>query len=67
MINYSHEHAEWIASGNLMDRILIHITELKLWHFPICLRREAMHLQCFRPRTHGIVTTFADFGQLIKV
>ena len=35
-----------------MNRILIHILELKLWHFevfPICLYVEAMHLQSFPP------------------
>ena len=36
----------------VMNRILIHTLELKLWHFevfPICLYLEAMSLQCFPP------------------
>ena len=50
---------------------LIHTLELKLWHFKVfpCLYREAMRLQCFRPRAtwgaglraHINVTTFTSF------
>ena len=29
--------------------LLIHTRELKLWHFPICLHREAIRLQRFPP------------------
>ena len=53
MTNCSHEHAEWIAPGNLMEQNFdshLRINVTALWSFPICLYREAMHLQCFRPR-----------------
>ena len=37
MTSYLHEHAEWIAPGNLMEGNfdLIHALELKLWHFKV--------------------------------
>ena len=42
-------HAEWYMIFQKFKQILIHALELKLRHFevfPICLYREAMHLQC---------------------
>ena len=58
------------------DRILIHALELKLWHFevfPICLYREAMHLQCFTPtryvsgRGHAHICTWRPLPDLLKI
>ena len=46
-------HAEWIKTRNLM--VLIHASELKLWHVSnACLYRDAIHLQCFPP-THYLI------------
>ena len=55
------------------DRILIHALELKLWHFPICLYREAMHLQWFTPthyvsgRGNSHVCTWRPLPDLLKL
>ena len=50
---FLHEHAEWVQTrdltlGNLDSHLRIKVTAL--WSFPICLYREATHLQCFESR-----------------
>ena len=48
-----YERAEWVKTRDLILGNLIHALELievtALWSIPICLYREAMHLQCFPP------------------
>ena len=47
MTNCLHEHAEWIAPGNLMEQNFdscLRIKVMALYSFPICLYREAIHL-----------------------
>ena len=63
MTNCLHEHAEWIASGNLMEQnsdshFRMKVTAVTLKSYSIYLCREAMHLQCFPPTRYvrGVAT-----------
>ena len=76
MLRFLYGHTEWVETRDLtlgnFDSHL-RIKDTALWSFPICLYREAMHLQCFPPmryvrggalrtRIHDM-TTFARFVQ----
>ena len=63
-------HAKWVKTRTF--RFFIHAFKLKIHPlecFPICLYREAIHLQCFPPTCYVIgvthtymnVTTFTQF------
>ena len=66
-------HAEWYTIFQIFKQIFfIHALELKLRHFevfPICLYREAMHLQCFTPRRYvmGVVTRTYERDDLYPI
>ena len=76
MTNCSHEHAEWIAPGNLMERNFdshLRIEVMALGSFPKCLYKEAMHLQYFLPtryvrgrasRTHKRDDLYQNFSKV---
>ena len=47
---------DFLWAHTMEHDLLIHTLELKLQHFeifPICLHREAMHLQCFPPTRYA--------------
>ena len=73
---FLHVHAKWIKTRDIWPwRILIYTLELELWHFKVCLHREAKHLQYFMHMhcvingeyplrsAHITLTTFTQFDR----